>query len=91
MVDERGKVYPNHGVFKEILPLEKIAWTRLSQPIFDMEVRFKALDHGRTAFTFVMSIPDERLYETFLTFAPEKNEENFDRLEQLLNQVSLPV
>ena len=88
MVDEKGKAYPNHGVFKEIVTDKMITWTRLSQPIFGMEVSFEALDDDRSCFTFRMLMPDERLYNTFMTFAPEKNEENFDRLEQVLNMAT---
>ena len=85
MIDEHEKAYSNHAVFQEIIPFEKIRWTRLSQPIFDMEIRYESLDPGKTLLSFVMLISDDRLYETFMGFAPEKNEENFDRLEALLS------
>ena len=84
MIDENGKAYFNHAMFMEIIPDARISWTRLSQPIFNMEIRFVALDHDRTRFSFLMSMPDERIYNTFMTFAPQKNEENFDRLEEVL-------
>lgn len=88
MIDENGKAYPNHGVFQEIVPERLVSWTRLSQPIFDMKVSFASVDGELCKIGFHMIIPDEKMYQAFLAFAPEKNEENFDRLENLLKNHS---
>jgi uncharacterized protein YndB with AHSA1/START domain len=88
MIDENGKAYPNHGVFQEVIPEELITWTRLSQPIFDMKVTFIPVDDSHCRISFHMIIPEEKLYQTFLSFAPQKNEENFERLESDLGDQS---
>src|SRR3954464_14192513 len=39
---EKGN-YENSSVFKTVQPFILIAWTRVSQPLFDMEVAFEKL------------------------------------------------
>ena len=40
--------YENSSVFKTVQPLQLITWTRISQPLFDMEVGFEKLNDTKT-------------------------------------------
>lgn len=80
---EKGN-YENSSVFKTVEPLSLISWTRISQPLFDMEVRFEKLDDTKTRISFLMSFSTAEECEKIRKFAGPKNEENFDRLEKEL-------
>ncbi|RXR18363.1 ATPase [Flavobacterium amnicola] len=80
--------YENSSVFKIIEPLKLIAWTRVSQPYFDMEIGFKKEDDSKTEISFLMIFDTIEGCEKIRKFAEPKNEENFDRLEkEILNMV----
>ena len=82
---EKGN-YENASVFKTVKPLALIAWTRISQPLFDMEVAFKNVGEDKTEISFRMIFGTEKECEKIKPFAGPKNEENFDRLvRHLLN------
>jgi len=85
---EKGN-YENEAVFTVIDPEKRIEWDRISNPHFYMIVEMAMLDDHRTEFSFRMRFTDEKLYKTILQFAPEKNEENFNRLEGVLREMSL--
>lgn len=76
--------YENAVTFAEVKPEEFLSWTRQSQPYFNVEVYFEAISDKQTKVVFKMIFDNEKLYNTIMAFAPEKNEENFDKLEQLL-------
>jgi uncharacterized protein YndB with AHSA1/START domain len=78
---EKGN-YENSAIFKLVQPLELITWTRISQPLFDMEVGFKKLDESKTEISFRMIFGTEEECNKIKNFAGPKNEENFDRLEK---------
>ncbi len=80
---EKGN-YENACTFAEIRPNEFLSWTRQSQPYFNVEVLFEPVSANETKVVFKMIFDDEKLYNTINNFAPEKNEENFDKLEQVL-------
>ena len=80
---EKGN-YENEAEFRAIAPLERVEWQRISQPHFYMIVEFENLGSNRTGIIFMMRFTDEKLYNTIVNFAPSKNEENFDRLEEVL-------
>src|SRR4051812_25848191 len=44
---EKGN-YENSSVFSIVEPLKKIAWKRVSQPLFDMEIEFKKINEATT-------------------------------------------
>lgn len=78
--------YENSSIFKIVEPLKLISWKRNSQPIFDMEVRFKKLDDKQTEISFRMIFDSQEACEKIKNFVLPKNEENFDRLEhEMLN------
>jgi uncharacterized protein YndB with AHSA1/START domain len=78
---EKGH-YENAAVFKTVRPLKLISWTRLSQPLFDMEVGFEKLDDSKTKISFRMIFDTAAECAKIASFAGPKNEENFDRLER---------
>lgn len=76
--------YENSSVFKTVLPEKLVAWKRISQPIFDMEVGFEKINESQTKFSFRMIFETKEECEKIRHFATPKNEENFDRLEREL-------
>lgn len=80
--------YQNESVFTRIEPYKLIAWTRLTQPYFDMEIGFGAIDENHAKISFRMIFATAEACEKIRKFAEPKNEENFERLERLLS--SLP-
>jgi len=80
---EKGN-YENSSVFTEVVPLEKVAWTRKSQPWFDMEIEFVKLDTSLSKISFRMIFNTAEECNKIKKFAGSKNEENFDRLEKVI-------
>ncbi len=83
---EKGN-YENHAVFTAVQAMERIAWTRISQPHFDMEVLFQKLDEFRSKITFLMRFKTAEDCAKIKRFAEPKNEENFDRLEREIRTI----
>lgn len=83
---EKGN-YENSSVFTSVQPFTRIAWTRVSKPLFDMEVAFDRLDDARTRISFRMIFKTPEESEKIRRFAVPNNEENFDRLEQELSKM----
>lgn len=83
---EKGN-YENSSVFKIVEPLKLISWTRVSQPLFEMEVRFEEISISKTRILFRMIFNTVEECEKIKRFAGPKNEENFDRLERELPNV----
>lgn len=80
---EKGN-YENSSVFEIIVPNKLIRWTRISQPIFDMEVGFEKINKSSSRITFRMIFDTVEKCEKIRRFAEPNNEENFDRLEKVL-------
>ena len=80
---EKGN-YENSSVFRIVEPLKLVAWTRKSQPYFDMEVGFEKVNENQTQLSFRMIFATEEECNKIKSFAIPKNEENFDRLEKEL-------
>lgn len=85
---EKGN-YENASVFKTVVPNTLVAWTRLSQPLFDMEVAFEEVSPSKTTISFRMMFDTEEACNKMKPFVVPKNEENFDRLERELVVMSL--
>ncbi|WP_415581974.1 SRPBCC family protein [Flavobacterium longum] len=83
---EKGN-YENESVFQEIIPGELIYWHRLTQPYFNVVVTFEKVDDDHTKLVFRMIFPSEEGRAKVIQFVPAANEENFDRLEQVLKQM----
>lgn len=80
---EKGN-YENASVFKTVDPLKLVSWTRISQPLFDMDVEFEKIRNSKTRISFRMIFTSVDECEKIKRFALPKNEENFDRLEKEL-------
>lgn len=78
---EKGN-FENSSVFKIVKPNELISWTRISQPLFEMEVAFQKIDESKTQISFRMIFETVEDCNKIRPFAEPKNEENFDRLEK---------
>ena len=78
--------FENSSIFKVVIPNKLITWTRVSQPLFDMEVEFEKLENSRSRISFRMIFNTVEECSKMKDFVVPKNEENFDRLErELLN------
>jgi uncharacterized protein YndB with AHSA1/START domain len=76
--------YQNECIFLKIEKPSLIAWDRLSKPLFRIVTTFDEVAGGNTKITFRMLFDNKEECDKIRTFAPEKNEENFDRLEAVL-------
>ncbi|UPT69736.1 MAG: SRPBCC family protein [Flavobacterium sp. JAD_PAG50586_2] len=81
--------YENSSVFKTVQPQELVGWTRVSQPLFAMEITFEKLDDSKTKIAFRMIFDTAEESEKIRKFAVPKNEENFDRLEKELSKMNV--
>ena len=80
----------NECVFIQIERPRLIAWDRISKPIFRIVAEFEKADDDKTKVIFKMIFnSSSKEYETIKKFAPEKNEENFDRLEDELKNMQV--
>ena len=79
--------YVNECVFIKIEKPTLIAWNRLSDPIFQVVASFEEISIDRTKVTFKMLFESADLCNKIRGFAPEKNEENLDRLEDVLRDL----
>lgn len=76
--------YENASVFERVEPLKLIAWQRISQPKFAMEVAFGKVGDNQSSISFRMIFATKEECDKIKRFAGPKNEENFNRLEELL-------
>ncbi|TBL77325.1 SRPBCC family protein [Paenibacillus thalictri] len=82
-----GADYPNHSVFVEIVPSERIVLDHLSGHHFRITATFEE-QNGRTALTFRQSFRDTKDFEKVKTICVEGNEQNFDRLGKVLEEMA---
>lgn len=80
---EKGN-YPNECEFIKIDKPSLIAWQRISQPIFQVVATFEEVAAGKTKIVFKMIFNSAKECNKIKPFAVDKNEENFDRLEDEL-------
>ena len=80
---EKGN-FENSCVFKIVEPNKLISWTRTSQPLFDMEVGFEKMNDSKSKISFRMIFNTVEECDKIKSFVVPKNEENFDRLEREL-------
>ncbi|MBV9988551.1 MAG: SRPBCC family protein [Chitinophagaceae bacterium] len=86
---EKGN-YVNECTFTVIREPELLVWDRQSQPIFQVETVFEELAEARTRVIFKMKFNSVGECNKIRPYAPEKNEENMDKLEaELLKMGSL--
>ncbi|MBK7669389.1 MAG: SRPBCC domain-containing protein [Sphingobacteriaceae bacterium] len=86
---------PEQGNFNnevEFIKIEEpniIWWNRISQPWFQVYTTFETVEGNKTKVIFNMVFDTQEARDKLIKFVPEKNEENFDRLEVVLKEMSL--
>jgi len=83
---EKGN-YENECVFLEVDAPHLIAWDRISKPLFRVVTTFDETAEGHTLLTFRMQFASKEECDKIKKFAPDKNEENFDKLEVVLAEM----
>lgn len=78
-----GKNYPNHIVFREIVPGAKMTVFHVSEPQFTVIATFEDLG-AQTRYTFRQIFDAPEVLQPMRAFIDNANEENIDRLEALL-------
>lgn len=76
--------YQNECEFLTIEEPSLIAWIRISNPVFRVVTTFEALSANSTQLVFRMQFETKEECDKIRKFAPDKNEENFDKLEAIL-------
>lgn len=82
-----GTDYPNHSVFVEIVPMERVVLDHLSGHEFRVTATFEDLG-GRTGVTFRQLFKVTEEFEQAKPYCMEGNEQNFDRLGKLLAELA---
>ncbi|HJS00151.1 MAG TPA: SRPBCC family protein [Flavobacterium sp.] len=83
---EKGN-YHNEVEFVKIEQPNIIAWKRYSKPLFKVVFTFETLNENETKLVFRMVFDTEEECNKIKGFAVDKNEENFDRLEEELKKM----
>jgi len=78
-----GTGFPNHSVFSELTPPERIVFDHLSGPLFQVTATFAAVEGG-TLLSFRMRFASPEECEAIKRYALVGNEQVFDRLAALL-------
>lgn len=81
--------YANECEFIKIEKPSLIAWKRFSQPIFQVVATFEEIENEKTKLVFKMLFNTADECRKVKKFAVDKNEENFDRLENELSKMNL--
>lgn len=79
--------YENECEFIKIEVLSLIAWQRISRPIFQVVATFEKVSDNETKVVFKMLFETEEECGKIKKFVVDKNEENFDRLEEELSKM----
>lgn len=80
----KGGNYLNQSIFLEIKKPERIVLQHVSPPQFQLTARFEKLDENSTRLIFEQLFDTTEDYNKVKVFAVDANEENMDRLEELL-------
>ncbi len=80
--------YANECEFIKIDEPSLIAWKRFSKPLFQVVATFEEVDTNKTQLIFKMLFETAEECRKVKTFAVDKNEENFDRLENELAKMT---
>lgn len=76
--------YANECEFIKIEPPVLVAWKRHSKPLFQVLATFEEVSAGHTKVVFKMLFNSAEECNKLKPFVVDKNEENFDRLEDEL-------
>lgn len=81
--------YPNECEFIKLERPEIIAWKRYSKPYFQVLAIFEEVSDDQTKVVFKMLFNTADECRKIKAFAADKNEENFDRLEDELMKMNI--
>jgi len=81
--------YPNACTFAVIQEPELLVWDRQSKPIFQVEVVFEKISENQTKVIFRQKFKTVEECNKLRPYVPEKNEENMDRLEKVLEKMKI--
>lgn len=84
-----GTSYPNESVFVEIKEPTLISFDHVSGHRFRAIAGFEELTASTTRVTFRMIFDTSEERDELMSIIPEKNEENFDRLEEELAKMKM--
>lgn len=84
---EKGH-YLNECEFVKIERPRLLVWNRLSEPLFRVVVLFEEIAREKTKVTFRMQFDSVDACKKIKGLAGDKNEENFDRLENELQKMA---
>ncbi len=79
-----GKNYDNESQFVTIAPLRKIVFNHITPPVFQVVASFEKAGDNATLLTFTMIFDTESTRQKLQQIVVPSNEENFDRLEAVL-------
>ena len=82
-----GTDYKNESVFVEVVPAERLVIDHISNPNFRLAITFEDLG-GKTRLHWRMLFETAEVCAAVKRFAPEANEQNFDRLEAQLARMA---
>ena len=85
---EKGN-YQNDAEFLVIESPSFIAWKRHSKPLFQVVATFEEVEADKTKVVFKMLFETEEECAKLKPYVMDKNEENFDRLEVELTNMTL--
>jgi uncharacterized protein YndB with AHSA1/START domain len=80
--------YANECEFIKIDSPSLIAWKRYSKPIFQVVATFEDVANNKTKIVFKMLFSAAEECQKIKKFVVDKNEENFDRLEEELKKMT---
>lgn len=78
--------YPNEMIFHTITP-NRIVMEHTVIPHFTLEILFDSIDQKNTKMVWNATFENIEFLNTMKTFLIQKNEENFDRLENELKKI----
>jgi uncharacterized protein YndB with AHSA1/START domain len=81
--------YPNECEFIKIEEPSLIAWKRHSKPLFQVLAAFEEVSGEKTKIVFKMLFNSAEECNKLKPYVVDKNEENFDRLENELKLMTL--
>lgn len=81
--------YANECEFIKIEKPSLIAWKRISKPLFQVVATFEKIDNNTTKIVFRMIFDTPEECNKLKPFVVDKNEENFDKLENELTKMTL--
>jgi len=79
--------YPNESEFVQIVEPELLVWNHLSNPTFQIRTEFEEVAPNSTKVTFRMVFSSQEVFNVVKSYIPDRNEENFDRLEVELQKM----